>query len=303
MATVNTIIYQQAWENRLAQRLDKPQTWKEVDQVVYTDSQIYNFPLISTANEPAVATLTNTAAGRSDNANIIPFVTLTETNQTLSISIAEIDSVYVDYADQAQSNYAKIASYGDLLGKKIGERVEAISLGNHANWTNFGDTGGGVLGLSSTLFTVSGNNIDDIIRGVIEQINTANGFDIYNTNGGFVVWRPSDWTFLVQYMQANGFRFADEALASGGKSMLGKETMGLYHYVSTGHTANHVMAGVKQVQKLGILNTTFGRTYVNEMPSSATAGSLSGTQIHTRVDYGLLIPTNLAPVIFDVNVN
>lgn len=296
----NTIIYQQAWENRLAQRLDKPQNWKDVCDVLYTDTQIYNFPLISTGGEPAVATLTNTAAGRSTLSNVIPFIDVTETNQTLTISIAEIDSVYLDYADQAQSNYAKMAAMGDLLGKKIGERVETIVLANHANWTNVGDDGTGAVGLSSTALTVSSTNIDDIIRGVIEQIQTANGFDAYAQNGGFALWRPPDWTKLTTFMQANGYSFADEALRNPNK--IGKEVMGLFHYVSTSHASGHVMAGVRGVQKLGILKSTFGRTYVNEMPASSTAGSLSGTQIHTRVDYGLLVPTNLLPVIYDVNV-
>lgn len=297
----NTVIYQAVWENKLAQRLDKPQNWKEVNDVVYTDTQTYNFPLIATTGEPAVATLTNTAAGRSTLSNVIPFIDVTETNQTLSIVTAEIDSVYLDYADQAQSNYAKMAEMGDLLGKKIGERAEAIALANHASWTNFGDTGGGVLGLASTAFTVSSTNIDDVIRGIIEQIITANGYGLYQQNGGFVVWRPADWTFLVQFMQANGFNMADNALKNGGT--LGVDYMGLTHYVSTQVAAGHVMAGVKKVQKFGILKSTYGRTYVNEMPASSTAGSLSGTQIHTRLDYGLLVPTNLLPTIFDVNVN
>ena len=56
------------------------------------------------------------------------------------------------------------------------------------------------------------------------------------------------------------------------------------------------------VQKLGLLKSTWGKTYVNEMPSSSTAGSLSGTQIHTRVDYGMLVQTNMLPIIYDVNV-
>lgn len=298
----NTIIYQALWENKLARRLDKPQNWKDVNEVVYTDTQAYNFPLISTSNEPAVATLTNSAAGRSVLTNVIPFIDVTETNQTLSIVTAEIDSVYLDYADQAQSNYAKMAEMGNLLGKKIGERAEAISLGNHASWTNFGDTGGGVLGLASTAITVSATNIDDIIRGIIEQIITANGYGLYLEKGGFAEWRPSDWTFLVQFMQANGYQFADEALRDGGKGRMGKEAMGLFHYVSTQHSAGHVMAGVRGVQKFGILKSTYGKTYVNEMPASSTAGSLSGTQIHTRLDYGLLVPTNLLPVVYDVNV-
>ena len=297
----NTYIYQAEWENRLAQRLDKPQNWKEVNDVVYSDTQAYNFPLIATTGEPAVATLTNTAAGRSTLSNVIPFIDVTETNQTLSILTAEIDSVYIDYADQAQSNYAKIAAMGDLLGKKIGERAEAISLGNHASWTNFGDTGGGVLGLASTAFTVTANNVDDVVRGVIEQIYTANGFNLYRENGGFIIWRPADWTLMVQFMQANGFNLADAALKSGGS--IGIDYLGMNHYVSTLHAAGHVMAGVRGVQKFGILNSTYGKIYKAEMPASSTAGSLSGTQIHTRLDYGLLVPTNLLPTIFDVNVN
>lgn len=296
----NTIIYQALWENKLAQRLDKPQNWKEVNDVVYTDTQSYNFPLISTSNEPAVATLTNTAAGRSTLSNVIPFIDVTETNQTLSIVTAEIDSVYLDYADQAQSNYAKMAEMGTLLGKKIGERAETISLANHASWTNIGDAGAGVVGLSTTALTISASNVDDVVRGVIEQIYTANGFNLYKENGGFIEWRPADWTFMVQFMQANGFNLADASLKNGGT--IGVDYLGLYHYVSTAHASGHLFGGVRGVQKFGILKSTFGKTYVNEMPASSTAGSLSGTQIHTRLDYGLLVPTNLLPVIYDINV-
>lgn len=303
MATVNTLMYQAVWENKLAQRLNKPQNWQDVNDVVYTDTQTYNFPLISTSNEPPVSqTYLTAATDRSDTTKVIPFITMTQTNQTLSIVTTEIASAYLDFADQAQSNYAKWADIGSLLGKKIGERMEGVSLGNHASWTNFGDTGAGVLGLADTQITVSATNIDDIIRGIIEQINTANGFELYNENGGFCVWRPADWTFLVQFMQANGFNFADEALRDGGRGRIGKETMGLYHYVSTGHTATHLMAGVRKVQKLGILSSTYGKTFKADMPASSTAGSLSGSQIHTRADYGLLVPTNMLPVLFDVRV-
>ncbi len=291
------------WANKLARRLDASQNWKDVNDVVYTDAGVYNFPLLSAANEGAVATLTNTQAGRSLLSNVVPFTVNTQTNQTLTISIAEIISDYKDYADQAQSNYASMAEMGTYLGKKMGERTEAISLANHAAWTDFGDTGGGVLGLASTDITPSATNIDDIVRGIIEQIQTANGWDLYMENGGFIEWRPQDWTFLVQYMQSMGYTFADEALRDGGKGRLGKEAMGLYHYVSTKHASGgHLFAGVRKCQKLGILSTTYGKIYRNEIPASSTAGSLSGTQIHTRLDYGLLVPTNLLPIVFDVNV-
>ena len=220
----------------------------------------------------------------------------------MTISVAEIISDYKDYADQAQSNYANMSEMGTYLGKKLGERAEALSMANGITATNFGDTGGGVLGLAATAITVSATNIDDICRGIIEQIQTANAWDLYMENGGFAAWRPADWTFLVQYMQSMGFTYADEALQNGGKGQLGKETMGLFHYVSTQGTAGHVFAGVRKVQKFGILASTYGKVYKQDNPASSTAGSLSGTQIHTRLDYGFLIPTNLLPTLFDVNV-
>ena len=307
MANLNIQIWQAAWENKVAQRLDKSQNWKEVCDVHYTDTQATNFPLISTANEPAVtAAQFASAAGRSDLTKVIPFIGTTYTNETLSVTNTDIDSVYMDYADQAQSKYADWATLGDLLGKKINERVESVVLANHAAWTDFGDTGAGVLGLASTAITVSATNIDDIVRGIIEQIITANGFSLYKQNGGFTVWRPADWTLLTAFMQANGFYQADQALKQGGGDvggveMVGVPYIGLYHYVSTLFTASHIMAGVRKTQKLGLLRSTFGKTYVAEMPASSTAGSLSGTQIHSRLDYGTLVQTNVKPVLFDIN--
>ncbi len=309
MANLQIQIWQAAWETKVAERLDKSQNWKEVCDVRYTDTQATNFPLISSSNEPAVTTAQfASAAGRSDLTKVIPFIGVTYTNETLSVTNTDIDSVYMDYADQAQSRYADWADLGELLGKKINERVESLVLANGANWTNFGDTGGGVLGLSATKITVTSTNIASIIRGIIEQIITANGYAKYKSNGGFIVWRPADWTLLTQYMQANGFYQADLALKNGGGDVGGVEIvgvpyMGLFHYVSTLGTAGSVMAGVRQVQILGLLKSTYGQTYKDEMPPSSTAGALSGTQIHARLDWGLLVQTNMKPIIYNVGVN
>jgi hypothetical protein len=274
---------------------------------VYTDTQATNYPLISTSNEPAPASIFTSAADRSTLSNVIPFVAVTETNETLSIISTYYDSVYMDYADQAQSNYVKWANMGDLLGKKINEQAETLLYANNAAWTNIGDTGGGVIGLGSTAITVTNTNIDDIIRGIIEQIITANGFQKYKEDGGFVVWRPNDWTLLTSFMQANGFYQADQSLKNGGGDVGGVELvgipyMGLYHYVSTLYATGHVMAGVRKTQKYGLLKSTYGKTYVTETPASSTAGMLSGTGIHTRLDYGFLVQTNMKPLAFDVNV-
>ena len=309
MANLDVLIWQEAWENKLAQRLNKSQNWKEVCDVRYTDTKVTNMPYISAANEPAVSTTFFTAAAdRTDVSKVIPFIGATMANETLNIISTTLDSVYMDYGDQAQSQYVDWAGFGDLLGKKLNERIETVVLGNGSNWTQVGDDGSGGVILGSNPITVTSTNIATIIRAIIQQIITANGYEMYKEKGGFVVWRPADWTLLTQYMQATGFYQADLALKNGGGDVGGVELvgvpyMGLNHYVSTLGTAGSLMAGVRGTQVLGILKTTYGRTYRAEMPASSTAGSLSGTQIHSRVDYGLLVPTNLKPIIFNVEVN
>ena len=151
----NTIILQEVWESKLAQRLDKPQNWKETCDVVYTDTKVTVLPYVSAANEPAVATLMTSVADRSDLTKVLPPISITMATETLDIVTMNYDGVYVDYADQAQSNYANVGNLADLLGKKIGERVESLVLAQAASQTNFGDTGAGVLGLSATQINVS----------------------------------------------------------------------------------------------------------------------------------------------------
>lgn len=97
----------------------------------------------------------------------------------------------------------------------------------------------------------------------------------------------------------NGFNLADASLKNGGQ--IGIDYLGLYHYVTTLQTANHGFAGVRKMQKLGILKSTYGKLYVTETPSSSTAGFLSGTAIHNRLDYGLKVQTNVKPITFDLN--
>lgn len=300
----STIVSQEIWESSLAQRLDKPQNWKEVTDVIYTDKQTMVLPYISAANEPAVQTaFMANAAARNTLSNVIAPGVVTMATETLQIVSMEYVSEYVDYADQVQSNYTKDAQIGNLLGKKIGERLEAIVLAEAANRTNFGDTGGGVLGLASTQITIGPNNVDDYWRGIIEQIYTANGFNLYRENGAFTVWRPADWTHVTAYMQANGFSVADAALKNG--ATIGIDYAGMYHYVSTGHTANHLFSGVRKITKLGLLTggaMPFGSVRKVDDPASSTAGHLSGSNFYSRLDYGFKTQTNVAGLVFDGNV-
>ena len=71
MANLDVLIWQEAWENKLAQRLDKSQTWKEVCYVRYTDTKVLNLPFISTTNEPAVSTTFQTAAASRTDLSLV----------------------------------------------------------------------------------------------------------------------------------------------------------------------------------------------------------------------------------------
>ena len=303
----STIISQEQWADGLAERLDKPQGWKETCDVMYTDVQTLVLPYISAANEPAVQTafLAN-AADRNTLSKVIAPGVVTQATETLQVVSMEYVSHYVDFADQVQSRYVGDRAIGQLLGKKIGERLEALVLANHAAWTDFGDTGGGVLGLASTLFDVTDNNIDEVMLGVKEQINTANGANIAKENGVFITWRAADWTKLEKFMMSNGFNLADYYLKNGTDATAGVFYNGIWHYMSTGHTANHIFAGVRKIQKLGLLTggeTGFGKVRKVDDPASSTAGHLRGSNFFACLDYGFKVQTNVKPIVYDINVN
>lgn len=285
--TFNTGVYPTEWLTKLQQRLDKPTNWKEVCDVVYSDTQVFNWPYMST--EFVIQTGTRgTAYGFSDFAL---------TNDTLTISTYKPVPAFIDRADMAQCKLVNQMEIADRQGRIIAEHLESAVLATHASWTNFGDLGGGQLGLGSTQITVSLSNIDDIVRGVKREIIVANGLDQMNAKGVFFVWRPADFEKLEAFLQANGYNLADQTLKQGIMTEKGYYALGAYHYVSNSHTANHVFAGVRKIMRLGILRSTYGQIVITQDPLNQ-----SGTGIVSRVDYGTQIPAGLATILFDVNV-
>ena len=79
----------------------------------------------------------------------------------------------------------------------------------------------------------------------------------------------------------NGFTEADIALKNGIPVQKAFRYMGVDHYLSTQHTAGHLMAGIKGMGEIGILRGTYGKAKFIEDP-----GLVSGVGIVTRVDYG-----------------
>lgn len=290
--TFNTGSYPEVWATALQERLTGPTNWKEICEVIYSDTRTLNLPYMSTEYTLQTGTR-GTAFSHSDFAL---------TNDTLTISSTDIVSVFMDRADVAQNNLVNAAEHGARQGDIINERVEDLFLAQHAGWTNFGETAG-VLGLGTGAITVTVSNIDDIIRAVKREIIKAKGMKLARRNGIAFVWRPEDFEKLEASMAAQGFTFADAALKDGIMEVdgVGKYAFGVWNYVSESHAAGHVFAGVRKIQQIGLLKSTFGRIYYN--PNAVNAdGPLSGVSYEARLDYGFNPKAGLTALLFDVNV-
>lgn len=290
MAIANTVTYETLFEDVLQDRLDRPTTWKEMCDVIITDTRVLSTSYLSTT--PSVQTVTR-GTGHS-------MQTFAETAETLTISTGRDLGLFVDWGDLAQSPWTKPAELFDRIGALLNEFIESNVLAQHASWTNFGGASIGLGGAATDQITVSAANIDDIIRGVKRQIRVGNGQMFMNSNGVGFVWRAADFEILEAFVQANGFATADQALKEG--TVEGLHYLGCDHYWSNDHTANHVFAGVKGIQRLGILRGTYGRAHTIDFPAGDTNTYLSGRSFYSRVDIGHLTPTEHAGLVFDVNV-
>ncbi len=287
MSVANTITYETTYEDVLQDRLDHPTTWKEMCNVIYTDTRVISSSYMSTT--PSVQTVTR-GTGHA-------MQTFVETAQTLTISTGRDLGLYVDWADLAQSDWTKPAELFDRIGALLNEFIETDVLAQHASWTDFDNAS---IGGGAGNITVSASNIDDIIRGVKREIREANGGSMMNQNGVGFVWRAADFELLEAFVQANGFATADEALKEG--TVEGLRYLGADHYWSNDHAAGHVFAGVKKIQRLGILRGTYGRAHTIDFPAADSNTFFSGQAFYSRVDIGHMTPGAHAGLVFDVNV-
>ena len=281
--TFNAGVHREDWATKLQERLDKPANWESIADVIYSDNYIINSPYMSTEFSAQTGTR-GTAYGFSD---------FDLTNDALTVSNKRLVPVFVDRADLAQISYVNQMEIATRQGALIKDVIETAMLADHANWTNVGTAS--ITSGSTTQITVSATNVDDIVRGLRRIVRAANGQDLMDERGLFIVWRPADFEYLEQFAQANGFNMADMALKDGAEP--GFYYLGAYHYVSNSHAANHLFAGVRKVFKIGILRTTYGQIVVTQDPNLQ-----SGEGIIARVDYGVLSPAGLQTILFDVNV-
>ena len=287
MAVSNTITFSTVFDDALQDRLDHPATWKEMCDTIITNDRVISSSYMSTT--PSVQTVTR-GTGHS-------MQTFAETANTLTISTGRDLGLFVDFADEAQSPWTTGAELFDRIGALLNEFIETDVLAQHASWTDFDNAS---IGGAAGNITVSASNIDDIIRGVKREIREANGQALMSEKGVGYVWRAADFEFLEAFVQANGFMTADEALKAG--TVEGLRYLGGYHYWTNDNAANHLLAGVRKVQRLGILKKTYGKSHVIQFPAGDTNTYLSGTSYYSRVDIGHLTPTAHVGLVLDVMV-
>lgn len=282
---MNTGVHKEDYALKLQERLNKPSNWKEVADVIFSDTYIFNLPYMS--SEFSAQTGTRGTA--------YSFEDFALTNETLTVDQKKLVPVFIDRADMAQIQYVSQMETAVRQGALLSDVIETAMLADFGAWTDVGDVAGVVTSGNTTKFTVTATNIDDIVRGIRRIIAVANGQEQADRSGIFFVWRPADFEALEQFAQANGFNLADAALKSGIDR--GYHLLGADHYVSNSHTATHVFCGVKKILKIGILRATWGQIVVTADPNLQ-----SGVGIIARADFGVKTPTGLKTLLYDLNV-
>ena len=274
---------------KMRAKIAKPTCWTDVLEVKYSDAYVITQGSLTESTVNVVAGTRGTAYTYDD---------FTIAADTLTISSVKMIPMLIDEADRYQQSYVNQMSIAEYQGKMINEKLESLTLAAAIAGTNFGATDLTNTGADNeTAITVSSSNIDDLIRAIKRKIYTNNGIDLAVERGIFIVWRPADFELLEAYVQANGFTEADIALKNGIPVQKAFRYMGVDHYLSTQHTANHVFAGIKRCMEIGILRGTYGKVKFLEDP-----GQVSGLGIVSRVDYGFNLPAFLVQYIIDVNV-
>jgi hypothetical protein len=119
-------------------------------------------------------------------------------------------------------------------------------------------------------------------------------------NGVGFVWRAAEFEILEAFVQANGTTPADKALVEG--TLEGLHYLGADHYWTNDNASGHLFAGVKKIQRLGILRATYGRAHTIDFPAGDSNTYLSGRSFYSRIDIGHLTPAAHAGLVFDINV-
>lgn len=282
---MNTIVYAEEWAVKAQERLSENNKWKEICKVEYTDTKVLHNPYTTDAT---------VQTGTRGSAYTHQAIVLTD--ETVDITTFKILPQLIDRADLAQQTYVKQMDLADSQGVLLNEAIETGMYAEHAQWTNFDNAS---IGGAAGNIVVSESNIDDVIRGMKREIREANGENLMERNGAFIVWRPADFEKLEAYAQAQGYNTADGYLKNG--TSQGFTYMGVSHFSSNKLASGHLFGGVKKLFHLGICRSTYGQVVVDSEPATS-GGAVSGIAVVMRVDYKFKAWAKIVPVLFDILV-
>ena len=275
----------------MQERLARPQNWKEMCKVTMSNTRVITSQSISTTGDWA-------ATGTLSRGTAFDPTDVAEVADTLTISTGHHVTTYFDFADLSQSPWTTEKEIWGRAGERIGERIEIEVLGQHGSWRNIGGSGGAWTDNTDVALAASASNIDDLARLLRTVVRTQNGATLMARNGVGVVLHPTSFQFVEAFAQANGYASADDALKNGLAPQV--KYLGVTWYVSNDNVADHAFAGVRKIQRLGLLTGTFGRMHKFPGIAGTSGGIQSGIAFHTRVDLGHLTPTDHAALVYDV---
>lgn len=279
----NVFLYEEDWAQKVRERLNEPSVWKEICNVIYSDTRVFNLPYLDDF------TLQTTTRSSPYTAQAV-----IQTNETLTINTDRLAPYVIPQADYYQSKYSDFMRLAEQQANQIDANIESAVFAAHTTHEEFDD--GDISGTDGTSITLSIANVDDVITQAKARILSARGGELLARNGGFAAWRPNQFAVVEQWAMANGFQFADEVLRNGIR--FGFRAGGLSHYVSTQIPSGRAMIGVKKVLHLGILKSTYGvPKFLKEDP-----GQIHGFGIVSQVSYGTLTPVQWQSLMLDVAV-
>jgi len=279
------IIYKEAFETKLQERLDAPMVWKEVCKVDYRNDRVLHNPY-----------LTDSTVGTGTRGTAYTSTAVATVDDTLTINTYKYSAQHIDDADLAQKTFSDFMEIADNMGTMLNEAMETAMLAEHAQWTNLDNSN---IGGGAGNITVSVSNVDDIIRAMRTAIRTAGGGDLMARNGAFILWREADFEKVEALASSQGYNTADDALKNGIKQ--GFVYGGVEHYSSSKHAAGHVFGGVKKAFHAGVVKATYGK--MKEIVNPVVGGGqISGLGLESRIDYAFKAWAKTTPVLFDILV-
>ena len=276
--------YKEDFAPRLQAKLTEAKFWNTLGDVIYTDKKIFNNPY---KNDPTVASYTRGAQ--------FSYTDVTLTNETLDINTTAIAAEFIDLADMAQNGYDLAMRLADDQGDELMDTVEVAFLGEYANAGTVLD--GADIGESAGDIVLDADNAMAVLEQVRKNIVADKGLREFDRLGASVILSPGQYVKFVAAAKAAGvLGFAEDALIKGTVNTANGFRLYESNLLTTETSTTHALAFINKSITVGILNTTFGKTTIDDKnPDNRSAVSFV-----SRIDYGMKIFNNKVNFVVDI---